>query len=87
MNLFTKQEQTHRLIQNELMVAKEEGWGGGDSQGVWDGHVHTAIFKMDNQQGPNVQHRKLCLMLKLCVTWQLEWDGSLGENGYIYLYG
>ena len=22
-----------------------------------------------------------------CVTWQLEWDGSLGENGYIYLYG
>ena len=23
-----------------------------DSQGVWDGHVHTAIFKMDNQQGP-----------------------------------
>ena len=28
MNLFTKQEQTHRLIQNELMVAKEEGWGG-----------------------------------------------------------
>ena len=23
-----------------------EGWWG-DSQGVWDGHVHTAIFKMD----------------------------------------
>ena len=25
---------------------------GRDSQGVWDGHVHTAVFKMDNQQGP-----------------------------------
>ena len=28
--------------------------GGQDSQGVWDGHVHSAIFKMDNQQGPTV---------------------------------
>ena len=25
-----------------------------DSQGVRDGHVHTAVFKMDNQQGPTV---------------------------------
>ena len=25
-----------------------------DSYGVLDGHVHTAIFKMDNQQGPTV---------------------------------
>ena len=23
-----------------------------NSQGVWDGHVHTAVFKMANQQGP-----------------------------------
>ena len=22
--------------------------------GVWDRHVHTAMFKMDNQQGPTV---------------------------------
>ena len=33
--------------------------GGRDSYGVWDGHVHTAIFKMDNQQGPTVLHREL----------------------------
>ena len=39
-----------------------EGWWG-DSQGVWDGHVHTAMFKMDNQQGPTVQHMELCSML------------------------
>ena len=25
---------------------------GRDSEGVWDGYVHTVIFKMDNQQGP-----------------------------------
>ena len=26
----------------------------GKRWGVWDGHVHTAIFKMDNQQRPTV---------------------------------
>ena len=30
------------------------GEEGRDSQGVWDWHIHTAIFKMDNQQGPFV---------------------------------
>ena len=33
--------------------------------------VHVAIFKMDNQQGPAVQHRELCSVL--C--------GSLDERG------
>ena len=33
---------------------------GRDNQGVCDGHVHTAMFKMDNQQGPTEQHRELC---------------------------
>ena len=37
--------------------------GGMDSQGMWDGHTYTAIFKMDNQQGPPVQHREFCSML------------------------
>ena len=32
----------------------EEGCGGRDSEGVWGGHEHAAIFKMDNQQGPTV---------------------------------
>ena len=27
---------------------------GRDSRGVWDGHAHTAMFNMDNQQGPTV---------------------------------
>ena len=43
------------------------GWGGRvvgrDRLGVWDWHVHTAIFKIDNQQGPTVQHRELCSIL------------------------
>ena len=27
---------------------------GTDSQGLWEDHVHIAIFKMDKQQGPIV---------------------------------
>ena len=55
---------------------------GRDSQELWDGHVHTAIFKMDNQQGPTVQHRELCSVL--CGSL----DGrGWGENGYKYMNG
>ena len=35
-------------------------WG---SWGVWEGHVHTTIFKIGKQQGPTVQHGELCSML------------------------
>ena len=45
------------------MVAMGEGLGGRDSCRVWDGHVHPAMSKMDNQQGPPVHHRELCSML------------------------
>ena len=47
MILFTKQRLTD--LENRLMVV-----GGKDSLGVWDGHVHTAIFKMANQKGPTI---------------------------------
>ena len=30
---------------------------------MWDGHVRSAIFKMDNQPSPTAEHRELCLML------------------------
>ena len=43
MNSLTKQEETQDS-ENTLI------WW----LSVWDGHVHTAIFKMDNQQGPTV---------------------------------
>ena len=44
---------------------------GGRELGSWDGHVHIAVFKMHNHQGPTVQYRELCSML--C--------GSLNERG------
>ena len=44
-----------QTLENKLMAA-----GGRDSQGVWDRHVHIAVFKTDNQQGPTIQHMELC---------------------------
>ena len=31
-----------------------------DSLGVGDGHIYNAVFKMDNQEGPTVEHREVC---------------------------
>ena len=57
MNLFTKQEQTHRL--KEQTYGYQGIWLEGKSRlGVWDWHVHTAIFKIDNQQGPTIKINK-----------------------------
>ena len=44
--------------------------GGRDSQGVWDGHGHAAVFNMENQPGPAAQHGELCSILcnNLMVT-------------------
>ena len=51
-------------LENEFLAV---GGGGGmreekDNYGVWDGHVHTAIFKMDNQLGPIAHPMELCSM-------------------------
>ena len=37
----------------------KEGEGGRDKLGVWDEQIHTTAYKIDNQQGPTVQHREL----------------------------
>ena len=53
-----------------------------DRLGVWDWHVHTAIFKIENQQGPTVWYRELCSILcnnlngqridtRVCITESL----------------
>ena len=65
MNLFTKQKQTRKQRMSLWFLGR--GTGERNSQVIWDGHVHTATFKMDNQQGPTVQHIELC---SVNVTWQ-----------------
>ena len=52
-NLFIKQKQTHRLREGTYGYQGER-LGGSDRLGVLDWHIHIAIFKVDNQQGPNV---------------------------------
>ena len=68
----------NRLIdfKNELMIANGKG------EGVRHQHAYIAIFEMDNPQGLTVYHRKL-----FNVMWQPGWEESLGENGYMYMYG
>ena len=52
-------------LEKTLMLGKIEGrrgrgGGGRDILGVWGGHVHTIVYKTDNQQGLTVYHRELC---------------------------
>ena len=78
-NSLTKQKETHRL-REQTYSCQGEGLGGRDSYGVWDGHGHTAIFKRAGTY--SIAHGTL-----LNVIWQPGWEGSLGENGYMYVYG
>ena len=51
MNLHNRKRLTD--LEKELMVARGR-MGRRVRWRVWDGHVHIAIFKMDNQQGLTV---------------------------------
>ena len=67
MNLLTKQKETD-LKRLHLWLPQRR-----DSQGIWDGHVHTATFKMDHQQGPTVQHREPSSMLYGSLDGRKTW--------------
>ena len=41
-----------------LWLPEGKGW-----LDIWEGHAHIAVFKIDNEQGPTVQHMELCSML------------------------
>ena len=52
----TKKKWYKWTYKTERDLQKMSLWlpAGRGSSGVWDGHVHTAIFKVDNQQGSTV---------------------------------
>ena len=54
---------------------------GRDSQGVWDGHGHTGVFNMENQQGPAGQHRELCSILCNNLMVPRGKDGGRAKQG------
>ena len=64
MNLFTKQKQTLSLRERTYGSQGERNRGR-ESQGVWDGHVHTAILKWVTNKNPCVAQGTL-----LSVMWQ-----------------
>lgn len=64
MNLLRKQKEAHRLREGTwgsagVGVGGGRRWGRGILKRVWDGYVCTAVFKMNDQQGPIVQHMEL----------------------------
>ena len=36
---------------------------GRNKSGAWDEYMHTTAYKLDDQQGPSVQHRELSPIL------------------------
>ena len=55
--------------------------GGRVSQGVWDGRGHTAVFHMENQQGPAAQLRELCSILCINLMVTRGKDGGRESQG------
>ena len=53
--LISKRETDSQIQRMNLQLLGKKG-GGRDRLEVWDRLAHTAIFKMDNQQKPIVQH-------------------------------
>ena len=53
MKLSTKQEQTHRLWKQTYGYQRGKV-AGRDNLGVWDYHISSTIYIIDNQQGPTV---------------------------------
>ena len=44
--------------------------------------MHTAVLKMDDQQGPTLQHRELCSVV--CGSLM---GGDFAGNEYMYMFG
>ena len=77
-NCFSETDrQTQRT--NLALLAEVGGWrnttwtmGGRYRCRIWEGHVHTDIFKMVNQEPP-VQPRELCSMLRGSLAGREVW--------------
>ena len=76
-NECTKQRLTD--LENKLMVA-----GGRDSSGLWEGHVHTAIFKMDDQEKPIVYSTGNSAQCYV-PAWMGEGLGEEWKHVYVWL--
>ena len=55
-------------------------WLPGGQMSVKDGHVHIAVFKMDNQQGLTVKY------MDLCSIYVAAWMGGEFGGEWIHAY-
>ena len=51
---WTHLQNRNRLTDIENKHSYQRGKVGRDKLGDWDWHIHTTIYKIDNQQGPTV---------------------------------
>ena len=77
-------------FKNKLMVPRGKD-GGKDSQGVWDGHGHTAGFNMENQQRPAGQPREVSSILcnnLMVIQWMWGRDshGAWDARGHTAVF-
>ena len=47
---------------NKLMLTEEKSGGRSDKLGLWDSDTWAPIYKIDNQQGPTVEHREFNIL-------------------------
>ena len=59
MNLFIKQNQTHRY---RKQIYGYQSGKGEDKLGVWDLQIWTTIYKICKQQGPTIYYREQYLI-------------------------
>ena len=48
-------------------------WGRVAERIVRDWHVHTAVFRSYNQEGPTIQHKELCSILPNSLNGKRIW--------------
>ena len=83
-NLFIKQ--THRFRERTYGCQGEKVEGKG-KLGSLDAQVHSAAFKMDNQQGSTYCTAECTYYTLFNAMWHPGWERNLGENGHIYMDG
>ena len=70
-------------LEKELMVTSGEGWGKGRVR-EFGMDVYTLLY-LKWITNKNLLHSTW--NSAQCVMWQPGWQGSLEENGYMYMYG
>ena len=80
MDLFTKQKQTDSERMNLWLPGARKGRR---TVRELEMDMYTHCCTQNGQpQRPTVQHKEV-----LSVVWQPGWEGSLGETGYMDMYG